>query len=169
MKFKKIQLLGPCLMIGLVMVLAMVLPACSSSSPAATTTTSASVSSNTTTEINSTTATTTTKTSAKTTTTGKVTATLTSIAISPASPPNLKLGSTQTFVATGAYSDGSTVDISSLVTWNSSDPTKAEFININGGMLTGAGQGNNIVITATYQGITSNSVSINVVGSGLPQ
>ncbi len=162
MKFKKIHLLGSCLVIGLVMVLTMVLAACSSASPAATTTTSVSVSSNTTTEINSTTATTTTKTSAKTTTTGKVTATLTSIAISPTSPPNLKLGFTQNFVATGTYSDGSTADLSSLVTWKSSDPTIAAFTNPNGGLLTAMSTGT-VQITASYQGKTTDTVSITII------
>jgi uncharacterized protein YjdB len=55
-----------------------------------------------------------------------------------------------------------------LVTWNSSDTTKAEFINPNGGLLTGVSLGSGITITATYQGMTSNTVNINVVGSGMP-
>ena len=162
MKVKKIQLLGSCLVIGLALALTMAVSACSSSSPAATTTTSVSPSSNTTTAINTSVTTTTTKTSSKTTTTGKVSATLTSIAISPANPPNLKVSFTQNFTATGTYSDGSTADVSSLVTWNSSDPTIAAFTQPHGGLLLAMSLGT-ATISVTYQGLTSNSVNITII------
>jgi uncharacterized protein YjdB len=55
-----------------------------------------------------------------------------------------------------------------LVTWNSSDPAKAAFLSVSGGLLTGISLGNGITITATYQGMTSNAVNINVIGSGMP-
>jgi len=45
--------------------------------------------------------------------------TLTSIAVSPTSP-SISMGTTQQFTATANYSDGSTKDISSNVTWTSS-------------------------------------------------
>src|SRR5271157_1504536 len=55
-----------------------------------------------------------------------VAATLSSITIAPASPSNLPVGIPQVFIASGTYSDGrSGVDISSQVTWTSSDPTIA--------------------------------------------
>ncbi|MFY9813121.1 MAG: hypothetical protein WAK43_03125, partial [Dehalococcoidales bacterium] len=132
MKVDKIQLIGSCLAIGLVLVLTM--SACSSSSTAVTTTTSQAASSNTMASGNTTVKTTSSSSSSKTTTTGKVTAALVSIAITPNQPYNLELGaSTITFIATGTYSDGSTADISSLATWHSSDPTIAEFDQLSGG------------------------------------
>ena len=161
MKIKSMRLYGFCLVIGMITLLTLALSACSSGSSSTSVVTSSSNSS-TTTEIISTTTKTTTSYS-KTTTTGKVTATLTSIAISPTSPPNLKLGFTQNFIATGNYSDGSTADVTSLVTWNSSDPAKAAFLSVSGGLLTGISQGNGITITATYQGMTTNSVSITTI------
>ena len=160
MKIKSMRLYGFCLVIGMITLLTLALSACSSGSSSTSLVTSSSNSS-TTTEINSTTTKTTTSYS-KTTTTGKVTATLTSIAISPTSPPNLKLGFTQNFIATGTYSDGSTADVSSLVKWNSSDATIAAFTQPSGGLLEAMGLGT-AVITATYQGMTTNSVSITTI------
>ena len=60
--------------------------------------------------------------------TSKAAATLSSIAVAAASPDNsanLAVGATQQFTATGTYSDGTTPDISSQVTWASSDPSIA--------------------------------------------
>jgi hypothetical protein len=160
MKIKTIRLSGFCLVIGLITLLILAMSACSSGSSTTNVVTSSSNSS-TTTEINGTTTKTTT-TSSKTTTTGKVTATLTSIAISPTSPPNLKLGFTQNFTATGTYSDGSTADLSPIVKWNSSDPSIAAFTQPEGGLLTAMTTGT-VSVTATYQGITTNSVSITII------
>lgn len=167
MKIKQKQLFIYCLVIGLILVLTIVMPACS---PKSTTTTTGTQTSSSNTMIITTTTTTTTKSSSlsKTTSTPKSTATLTSVGISPTNPPNLKLSFTQNFIATGNYSDGSTADVTSLVTWNSSDPAKAAFLSVSGGLLTGISQGNGITITATYQGMTSNAVNINVIGSGMP-
>jgi uncharacterized protein YjdB len=52
-----------------------------------------------------------------------ISATLSSIIISPANPsvPSVPVGGTQQFMATGAYADGSTHDITPLVTWTSSN------------------------------------------------
>jgi uncharacterized protein YjdB len=55
-----------------------------------------------------------------------------------------------------------------VVTWHSSDPTIAAFTQPSGGLLQAMSQGTS-TITATYQGMTSNSVTITVIGSGLPQ
>ena len=52
---------------------------------------------------------------------------LESIAITPATS-TLSLGATQQFVATGTFSDGSTLQLAS-VTWSSSDPTVAQMTN----------------------------------------
>ena len=56
---------------------------------------------------------------------------LTSISISPDSPPILAVGSTEQFIATGEYSDGTTNDITSTVIWDSDDPSVAT-ISYNG-------------------------------------
>ena len=160
MKIKTMRLSGFYLVIGILTLLTLAVSACSSGSSTTNVVTSSSNSS-TTTEINATT-TKTTNSSSKTTTTGKVTATLTSIAISPTSPPNLKLGFTQNFTATGTYSDGSIADLSSAVKWNSSDATIAAFTQPEGGLLTAMTTGT-VQITATYQGMTTNSVSITII------
>jgi trimeric autotransporter adhesin len=165
MKIKQLQLLGYCLVIGLVIILTMGLSACGSSKSPSTTTETQDSSSNT--MITTTTTTTKSSSSSKTTTTPKSTAALTSIAISPASPPNLKLSFTQNLIATGTYSDGSNADLSPVVTWHSSDPTIAAFTQPSGGLLQAMSLGTS-TITATYQGMTSNSVTITVIGSGLP-
>ena len=46
-------------------------------------------------------------------------ATLTTITVTPANP-NILAGATQSFTATGTYSDGSTQDVTSQATWTSS-------------------------------------------------
>ena len=157
MKTKLIRLSGYCLAIVLIAVI-LAVSACGSTA-SSTTTQPPSSDSSTTTAANTITST---SKSTKTTTTGKVTATLTSIAISPTSPPNLKLGFTQNFVATGTYSDGSTADVSSLVTWHSSDAGIAAFTQPEGGLLTAMTIGT-VSITATYQGMTTNSINISVI------
>jgi len=88
---------------------------------------------------------------------------LVSIAITPNPSPNLKLGPTNiTFTATGTYSDGTTADLSSLVTWTSSDPTIAAFTQLSGGLLMGMSVGT-VTITASLSGITSPTVSVTTV------
>ncbi len=89
---------------------------------------------------------------AKITTTFTGTPVLISIAATPNPPPSLTLGNTQQFRAIGTYSDGSTSDITSQVTW-SSDNTDAATIN-NSGLATGVASGI-ANITATFNGITS--------------
>ncbi|WP_109486874.1 beta strand repeat-containing protein [Occallatibacter savannae] len=51
-------------------------------------------------------------------------ATVQSITVTPANP-TIALGSSQQFAASGLFSDGSTQDISNVVTWTSSTPTVA--------------------------------------------
>ena len=89
-----------------------------------------------------------------------------SLAISPVSPANLKQGFTQNFYATALYASGATADITSEVTWSSSNPSIAEFTQPSGGLLTGMTVGT-VTITASFDGITSNSVSIKVVASNM--
>jgi len=88
----------------------------------------------------------------KTTTTFTGPPLLISIAVTPNPPSSLTQGNTQQFKALGTYSDGSTSDITSQVTW-ACDNTATATIN-NSGLATGvaAGIAN---ITATLDGITS--------------
>jgi hypothetical protein len=65
-------------------------------------------------------------------------AVLQSIVVTPANP-NIIPGQTQQLIATGAYSDGSTANITALVTWTSDTPTIA---TVNGlGLATGVTSG----------------------------
>jgi len=86
--------------------------------------------------------------------------TLVSIAVTPNLPANLAAGSTQQFVATGTYSDGSTADDSSKVTWASANTATAT-INSTG-LATGVAVGASN-ITAALSGITSPAVVLTVV------
>ena len=81
-------------------------------------------------------------------------AALVSIAINPQSP-TIALGTTQQFTATGTYTDGSTQDLTTVVTWSSSSATVAIVSNAVGsyGLATSSGQG-----TATISA-TSTSIS----------
>ena len=94
-------------------------------------------------------------------TTTKSTATLVSISVTPYSPANLAVGSTQRFVATGIYSDGTTPTITSQVTWTSSNSSIA---GIATGLATGVAVGSTS-ITASESGITSPSVTLTVITS----
>ncbi|HVU15367.1 MAG TPA: DUF4082 domain-containing protein [Candidatus Didemnitutus sp.] len=77
-----------------------------------------------------------------------------SIAVTPASP-NVSVGTTQQFAATATYSDGSTGDITSLVTWSSSSTTIA---TINAaGLATGVATGQS-TISAKLSGVTGTQV-----------
>ena len=75
---------------------------------------------------------------------------LMSIAVTPANP-SIAAGATQHFTATGTFSDGTTQDLTSTVTWASDTPATATIIA--GGLSTGVAQG-----TATISA-TSGSVS----------
>ncbi len=99
-------------------------------------------------------------------TTTQTTEPIISVAISPVSPADVKQGFTQNFYATALYASGATTDITSEVTWSSSNPSIAEFTQPSGGLLTGMTVGT-VMITASFDGITSNSVSITVVASNM--
>jgi len=85
--------------------------------------------------------------------------TLSSITVTPASPVSLAVGSTQQFIATATYSDGSTANISSQVTW-ASDTIGTATISAEG-LATGiaAGTANITVVTS---GVTSQPVILTV-------
>jgi 3-methyladenine DNA glycosylase Tag len=82
--------------------------------------------------------------------------TLSSIAVTPNAPDKLAIGATQQFKAMGSYSDKSTADITSKVSWNSSN--KAVDTISSSGLATGVGIGS-ANITASMSGITSPFVS----------
>jgi len=84
-------------------------------------------------------------------------AALVSIAISPQSP-TIPLGTTQQFTASGTYTDSSTQDVTSLVTWSSSSAQVAIISNNSGtnGLATSAGVGT-ANITATSGSVTAST------------
>ena len=88
------------------------------------------------------------------------TATLVSIAITPANPTPFINGTTQQFTAAGSYSDGTTQNLSSMVTWTSSN-TAVATVDANG-LVTGSGVGS-ATMTASYQGKTATTASFQVV------
>jgi uncharacterized protein YjdB len=79
---------------------------------------------------------------------------LQSIAVSPANPSVAK-GLFQQFIATGLYSDGSSQNVTSQVTWASATPAVA---TISGGGLATAVAGGTTSISATLGGVTGLTV-----------
>jgi uncharacterized protein YjdB len=95
--------------------------------------------------------------SAAITVSGGTSVTLTAIAVSPASP-SIPINTTQQLTATGSYSDGSSRDLTSLVTWSSS--TIANATVDAAGLVSGVAAGA-ATITATL-GSVSKSTSVTV-------
>jgi hypothetical protein len=93
------------------------------------------------------------------------TATLQSIAVTPPSP-SVAVGSTQQFTATGTYSDSSTGDITTGVTWSSSNTAFAT-IGPNTGLATGVAAGTT-QISASLSGVVSPNDPLTVIANGLP-
>jgi uncharacterized protein YjdB len=102
-------------------------------------------------------------------------ANLAAITVSPANP-SMPINTVQQLVATGSYSDGSSADLTSLVTWTSSSMAIAT-VNANGA-VTGMSAGT-ISITATLNGVSGSdtvtvtapsivSISVAPVGLTLP-
>jgi GH18 family chitinase len=85
--------------------------------------------------------------------------TLSSIAVTPNPPSHLKVGSTQQFTATGTYNDSSQSNITSSVTWTSSNTSVATMAA--GGLATGVAAGTTS-ITANMSGVTSPGVTLTV-------
>ncbi|MEO6601018.1 MAG: Ig-like domain-containing protein, partial [Polyangiaceae bacterium] len=79
---------------------------------------------------------------------------LVSIAISPANPA-VPAGTTEALVATGTYSDGSTLDLTTTVVWSSSTATVATVSNATGtqGLATAVAIGTSTV-SATLSGVS---------------
>lgn len=101
-----------------------------------------------------------------------VAATLTSIQVTP-SNPTIIVGATQQFAATGTYSDGTTQDITTSVTWSSSDTSVATISNqMNSKGLANSAATGTTTITARSKGIEGTSVltimgAINLPKTGL--
>jgi N-acetylneuraminic acid mutarotase len=87
---------------------------------------------------------------------------LSSIAVTPDSP-SIAEGLTNQFIATGTFTDGSTADISSNVTWTTDTPAVAS-INMTG-LATGNASGSSTII-ATSGSISGNTL-LNVTGAVL--
>ncbi len=87
---------------------------------------------------------------------------LQSIAVSP-SNPSINQSQTQQFTATGTYSDGSTKNITTSVSWTSSNTAVAS-IGVNTGLATGVAAGSS-QITAMLGSITSPVDTLTVVKS----
>src|SRR5206468_663501 len=93
------------------------------------------------------------------------TLTLTSLAVTPTNP-SIVTGGTQQFTATGTFSDGSTQDLTTSVTWASSVTAVATISNTTGsqGRATAVGTGST-TISAT-SGSVSGSTVLTVTGGG---
>ncbi len=87
---------------------------------------------------------------------------LTSIALTPANP-SIAYGLTEQFTATGTYSDGTTANVTSQVTWASATATVATISNASGsqGLATTLAAGTS-VITASLDGLTSSGDTFTV-------
>jgi hypothetical protein len=79
--------------------------------------------------------------------------TLASIAVTPASP-TLTVGATQQFSATGTYSDGSTANVNSKVTWGATAPG---VVAIDAGGLAAAFNVGTTSVTASFAGVTGST------------
>lgn len=87
-------------------------------------------------------------------------ATLVSIAISPVNP-SITDGTAQQFAATGTYTDNSTQNVTSSVTWSSSDTTIASVSNApaSSGLATAAGVGTTS-ISAVLGSVTATAATL---------
>jgi uncharacterized protein YjdB len=92
---------------------------------------------------------------------------LTSVTVTPASA-KIARGTTQRFIATGNFNDKSTLDVSSQVTWASSQPAAATVSASPGtqGLATGVSQGSSN-ITATLGSLISAPASMTVTNANL--
>ncbi len=91
---------------------------------------------------------------------GLLVATLSSIEVTPVSLAKLAVGSTRQFTAIGTYSDRSTANITSKVTWVSSAAKIATISSV--GLATGLAVGNTN-ITAALSGVISPTVNLGVI------
>ncbi len=94
-------------------------------------------------------------------------AALTSIAMAPANP-SVANGLSEQFTATGTYTDGSTANLTTQVTWASATPSVATISNTAGSQgLASALATGTTAITAALSGITSPSDTLTVTAAAL--
>ncbi|OOF24797.1 Ig-like domain-containing protein [Salinivibrio sp. IB872] len=85
-------------------------------------------------------------------------AVITAIQVTP-SPVNVAKGQTQQLTATATFSDGTSSDVSDSVTWGDFDTATA---TVSSAGLLSAVEVGNTTLTATKDGVTSNTVNVNV-------
>ena len=130
MSKKQIQFIGLRLVIGLMVVATLMMAACASTSKSNSTSTSTSTSK------------------------------LNVINISTVNAGKITVGATQQFTAIGNYTNNTSADITSKVTW---DSTKTDVATINAdGLATGVGPGFTF-ITASMSGVSSRPIEIDVI------
>ncbi len=89
---------------------------------------------------------------------------LTSITITPANP-SIALGTTQSFTATGNYTDGTHADLTNAVTWTATpDPSGAA--TFNGNVATATAQGI-VTVTATSASGPAGTTQLTITGAVL--
>jgi hypothetical protein len=88
-------------------------------------------------------------------------AVLTAIAVTPANPLPIASGQTQQFKATGTFSDGSTEDLTSSVSWTSGTPAVAT-VNSTG-LATAVASGGTLALYANSPGAWGNTLQAAVV------
>ncbi|ODT56891.1 hypothetical protein ABS71_21105 [bacterium SCN 62-11] len=101
---------------------------------------------------------------------------ITSLAVSP-KPVTKTAGQTQQFTATATANDGTTIDVSSAVTWTSSNPAVVTVTNTGlatavapgSAVITASGAGftDNAAFTVTGAGTAVNLIGLNATGTGL--
>jgi trimeric autotransporter adhesin len=91
---------------------------------------------------------------------GNTSATLSSIQVTP-STMSIGMGATQSFAATGQYSDGSSKDLTASVQWNSSDSAIASIVA--GGVATGSNPGT--VSISAKSGTVQGSAALTVTAA----
>ena len=91
--------------------------------------------------------------------------TLVSITVSPTNP-SIGIGATQQFTATGTYSDNSTQNLTTSVSWTSSVPSVASISNAGGsnGLATAIAAGTTMIMAAS--GGISGTATLTVTGGG---
>jgi hypothetical protein len=91
---------------------------------------------------------------------------LVSISVTPGNP-SIAIGASQTFTATGSYSDNTTQDITSLVTWISGDTGIAALSNAAGskGLATAVGVGTTTITSVS--GNVSGAATLTVAGAAV--
>jgi hypothetical protein len=93
-------------------------------------------------------------------TVSSTTVTVTSLVVAP-DTSTVAITGTQAFTATAHLSDGSTVDVTTLSTWDTSDHSKAT-IGVSSGVLTGVAAGT-CTVSATFGSVSDSSSTITVV------